>query len=149
MPAEYDCREARELLGRAAGELARNSMVREAAARACLAAFARLVKDLDPEGDTLYTRSLTSSVLEFGRVHTTHCVSLAPRDYGFALRTNAGRESKIRLSYNLSSGLLESQDDDAFFAPTPGTPRNKRSALAVLAQAAIEAVTPAIPQEAT
>lgn len=148
MAAEYDSTEARDLLGRAAGAHACHTGERQSAAMACLAAFEKVVNEIDPSHEAIYVRRHSPQVLEFGSVNTGAWISFAARAEGFATTNDEGKKDFVKVTYNASSCLLEGKDEDAFLARGPGQPKRRRSALAVLAEVAAQAITAVAQEEA-
>jgi hypothetical protein len=137
MGERYDSNEARELLGLAAGESDELRAKRQESARELLAELARLNNVVAGFG-VLPVPSTTNLFLVLGE----KSVYFGWDSGGFKLwRQDEGeadlRRERVPLRYNASWNLFESEQDDPFYVPTPGEPRRKRAALAVIIEAAL------------
>lgn len=135
MAGTYDTTEASDLLGRVAGAHMNFETARHAAGVACLAQFEALLKEIDPDQKALYALRHQLNVLEVGMVGGAS-IRYAVRGDGIAVKPGSGSASVLELSYNAGLDILEGPVE-----PTAlGQPKRRRSALAVLADAAVDAL---------
>jgi hypothetical protein len=137
----YDASEARVLLERAIGAQPRYKTARYNATVECLTALQKLVEDISAKNrEILYTDRDREDVLEVGITNQVR-VFLVVCDGGVEVRTEAAKHF-VELSYDVATRALEGTDDETFVTPVPGEQKKRRSALAILAEAIANAITP-------
>jgi hypothetical protein len=127
----YDDAEALEIIAQAVEELSPDLNRRETAGRELVKAVAEAAQKAGCAVEPVLGDGLTVALPRIG------AVQVASPEFGKVLVRPLpnGRAAEIRLRFNRLSGLLEGDDLDSFRAPAPGSPRLRRSGLAVVMEA--------------
>ncbi|MCZ6691405.1 MAG: hypothetical protein O7H41_17595 [Planctomycetota bacterium] len=141
MTTEYDSREALDLLSRAADELNPDRNLREDAGTRLLEQFQ---EQLNGEAGFVTERDIRTggvwlALPGVGKVKVAHISNGDFKIYS----SESGPAADLRFVYNALEKRLEALDRDEYTRPLPGQPDQRRSALAVLVESAIEGLRPA------
>lgn len=135
----YDDREARWIFAKAAAEIVPAVEGRDRAGIELLGAFIDLVngcKGLDAERSQVGGRTAHVVIPRIAEAWVIYS-----GEGKFILKADGVEPATIQFVYDEVEGKLVGAEDDTYITPTPGEPRAKRSALAVLAEATVDLLT--------
>lgn len=72
--------------------------------------------------------------------HRQGAVYLWVADNVLCLGTADGKRKELPIEYDAALGMFVGKDDDEFYVPEPGKPKQRRSAVAALAEVVVEMI---------